>query len=133
MVLSVESRVAIYLCEIEFCDLQRIASHNPVWLISSPHNLIAIEKLRSEYPLLSSQLTVINGPKTEGLSEWLTENIGSIELHHGEFSHDPPVTTFEVRGISLAPLLREKLEQLGFRRFEESIGTPAGFIAFRNR
>jgi hypothetical protein len=55
--------------------------------------------------------------------------IDTIEEHHGEHSHDPPLTVVEVFGAKATERVRDEFAAPGFRRLEPS---PSGFVAFRD-
>jgi hypothetical protein len=51
-----------------------------------------------------------------------------VELHRGEFSHDPPVGIIEVLGADATTAIRQELARLGYT----AISTAAqGFVARR--
>jgi hypothetical protein len=55
--------------------------------------------------------------------------LGTVEEHHGQYSHEPPLTIIEVIGAAVTPEVRTELEAHGFERWQES---PAGFVAYRD-
>ena len=52
--------------------------------------------------------------------------IGDIDLHHGQYSHDPPWTEIEVLGLKPTEQIIEKFKEYGAL---DVIETPKGFIA----
>jgi hypothetical protein len=55
--------------------------------------------------------------------------IDTIDEHHGEYGHNPPLTVVEVFGAKATEKVRVELAAVGFRRLEPS---PSGFVAFRD-
>ncbi|MGH8570695.1 MAG: hypothetical protein ACREXU_22495 [Gammaproteobacteria bacterium] len=54
--------------------------------------------------------------------------LGDVDVHHGEYSHDPPWSVLEVFGASSTAELEAALRGYGVDRIEK---TEAGFAAFR--
>jgi hypothetical protein len=93
-------------------NLREIASQFDLWVVPSLDNREAIEKLRAEDNAAHRhQLTIWSEPKDLSLeSTWLSM-LDNIELHHGECSHDPPVTTLEIIGAKPNEAARRALER----------------------
>jgi hypothetical protein len=77
---------------------------------------------------LDSGVTLFQ-PSGRGPDEDCLSIIDTIEEHHGEHSHDPPLTIVEVFGANATAKVRNEFAALGFRRLEPS---PSGFVAFRD-
>ena len=58
----------------------------------------------------------------------LINELGTINLHHGSCSADPPYTILEVIGVVMSERLKAELAQFGFDEFE---ATVEGFRALR--
>jgi hypothetical protein len=56
--------------------------------------------------------------------------LGTVEEHHGAYSHDPPLSVLQVVGIEPSAAAIEELAAYGFGRIEPS---DDGFIARRDR
>jgi len=61
-------------------------------------------------------------------SEACLKILETIDLHHGEYSSDPPYSVLETVGAPLSRLVKGAIEALGFSRFES---TANGFRALR--
>lgn len=71
-------------------------------------------------------LTLFNGGTTP--EESLVSILDSVELHHGEYSHDPPLPVIDVLGVGVTEPIREALAAVGFTDIR-TVGE--GFIARR--
>jgi len=60
--------------------------------------------------------------------DWLISELATIDLHHGEFSHDPPYSILNVIGVKCSDRIQMELDELGFNQYKP---TPEGFIAIR--
>jgi len=60
-------------------------------------------------------------------AEWLGI-LQDIEMHHGEYAHDPVVTTLRIIGVAPEPHSIAALRQYGYTRIEPETG---GFTASR--
>ena len=58
--------------------------------------------------------------------DWLLDHLRTIDLHRGEYSHDPPWSVINVIGTPWSDNIRSALSQLGFAEHEDTAG---GFIA----
>jgi hypothetical protein len=54
--------------------------------------------------------------------------LGTVELHHGEYSHDLALSVLQVIGLNLSEVVKDALNEYGFRDVESS---PDGFVARR--
>ena len=80
--------------------VQELSRQRHVWIVRSPVNDPAVE----------SAIRAV------------------VEEHHGEYSHDPPLTAIEVIGTGASAMVREHLGAYGFLRIEPE---AEGFTAFR--
>jgi hypothetical protein len=58
--------------------------------------------------------------------DWLLARISDIDLHHGNFSHNPPWSILNVIGVCWSQRIAEELAQFGFTQHVE---TKVGFEA----
>ena len=95
-------------------DVRRIAGEQHVWAIRADEYLrVAEEPMRSARYSAERGLTLFgtgNGtPEDEVISIF-----GTVEEHHGEYSHDPPLDEVEVLGAMPTPEMRAELSAYGF-------------------
>ena len=114
---------------------ERLASlpvDRPVWIIDSPANTPAIQRLRAERPP-STHLTGITsfvGLQSGSPVDDVLEQLDDIDLHHGQHSSDPPCGEIEVVGTGPSNEVVLQLKELGFVL---SAATPEGFRAVREQ
>jgi hypothetical protein len=94
--------------------LVEMAQKNYVWIIGSPANEIAVRKYAStvrwsegEDPLGSGVTTFESAEINEPFMENLWE-------HHGEYSHNPPLSEIVVIGASLTKTAADAWSEYGF-------------------
>jgi hypothetical protein len=100
----------------------------PVWIVDSPVNTPVIRRLWSERPA-GSHLTGITSFVGSGSGipdEDVIGQLDTIDLHHCEYSADPPYAEIEVIGAAPSDDAVQRLEELGFRL---GATTEGGFIA----
>jgi hypothetical protein len=126
---STEHRVAIVL-DPDYGDrIMELARECHVWLIRSASNDAVVAALRQDGQPYSfdSGVTAFNGAETPEAS--FLSILSSIELHHGEDSHDPPSSVIDVIGLEPSEAVRDELTARGFQYIESS---QNGFIARRD-
>ena len=108
--------------------LEALVRSMPVWVVDSPINRSVVEKLwqqrddeGSETDVTTFEVKVDMSPDDLCLSI-----LETIDLHHGEYSADPPYDALEVIGAHTTINIRNVLEKIGF---EKVIETPEGFRA----
>jgi hypothetical protein len=99
-----------------------------VWLRDSDENKAAAEMVWREFPEPSIErgVTTFKADPSASPEEAAAAILGTLELHHGEYSHDPPIRVLEIFGARPVSPLVEALDEIGFRVCEN---TPDGFIA----
>ena len=122
--------VAIVL-ETDFGDrLSALASRMPVWIVDTPANRSSA--LRHWDPNADQPrqegVTTFKFDQTQSPETWLIEILGAVDLHHGQYSHDPPYTAIEVFGAALTSTVREAFAEFGLTRFTQR---PGGFVGTR--
>lgn len=90
----------------------------------------AAQKQWAEHPAQSHTegVTTFKVDSSASREVWCAEVLSDIDLHHGEYSHDPPYSAVEVLGTTLTRGLRERFNQYEMAEFEER---PGGFVAKR--
>jgi hypothetical protein len=113
----------------EFGDrLTTLAANQHVWAVKSPSNEQAAEKLRGNdgKDSLEKGVTLFAPTVGDSPTQWCADMIGTVEEHHGKYSHIPPVTVLDIYGAKPTPLLRNVLADYGFTDIAE---TSNGFQA----
>src|SRR4051794_31871527 len=73
----------------------------PVWIVDSPGNTAAAARIRQEYsdPCEAGITTFRAYPQMSPERLFLAE-LATIDLHHGEYSQNPPYSAIEVIGCA---------------------------------
>jgi hypothetical protein len=109
--------------------LRELVRTGPVWVVDTPTNRSAAEKLWAERPD-ASHLEGVTIYKSSATSpeDALLEELDTIDLHHGAYSADPPYTILEAIGASATEKVKAELAHYGFNQI---FPTSAGFRAIR--
>jgi hypothetical protein len=112
-------------------EVESLARRCHVWAVRTPSmedvaQRVWTEPTEHESDPLGTGLTLFNADATP--QESLLSILEAVELHHGEYSHDPAVTTIEVMGVDATDALRQAFATLGFTEIHAS---KDGFIAQR--
>jgi len=110
--------------------LRNLPADDPIWVIDSEANHIVIQALWNERQG-SSHLHGITSFKYDpkgNPEDWFINELDTIDLHHGEYSHTPPYSILEVIGVACSDKVQNVLRGYGFIRFER---TNDGFITKR--
>jgi hypothetical protein len=116
----------------EFGDrLYAVAKETPVWIVDTPLNRAAAEFVRAQNPehRPPSDVTTFQVDRDSTPEEWCANILGAVDLHHGEYSDDPPYTVVEVIGAPLTVKLRQAFSEYELNAFVER---AAGFQASRS-
>ena len=111
--------------------LSALAARLHVWIIDTPENKAAAEALFREGGRASSieyGTTTFSARQTDPPDEVVASMLGTIDRHHGEYSHVPPLSGLEVFGTDPTPRLVAALAERGFTRV---VPTPDGFESWR--
>jgi hypothetical protein len=130
--MSSSYRVAVVL-ELDFSDrLSDLAVRMPVWIVDTPVNRAAAKKAWTQRPGLSHTegITTFTVDLASSAETRLSGVLADVDLHHGEYSHDPAYSVIEVFGAALTPQIRGALAAYGFDEFVERVG---GFVARKSR
>ena len=73
-------------------------------------------------------ITLFDSPGDHSPEQMLIDIMGTIDLHHGIYSADPPYTVIRVIGAALTSDVREVMASYGFDSFTAS---DDGFSAVR--
>jgi hypothetical protein len=110
--------------------LRNLRANDPIWVIDSETNHIVIQTLWNERQGSSLQdgITSFKYDPKENREDWFVNELATIDLHHGEFSHNPPYSVLEVIGIAWSDKVEDALKEYGFIKYER---TTEGFITRR--
>jgi len=108
--------------------IRAIAEQFDIWVVPSPANSPVASQLQRKRVGVrpSTQVSIWShpfDPQTE--SDWCAV-IDDVELHHGEYSHDPPVSTIEIFGAKMSAAAQKAFRLYGFDLFQD---TESGFRA----
>jgi hypothetical protein len=123
-------KVAIVLDPDYGNKLASLAAGAHVWIVDTPANRAAA----SEYWAQNARHKVESGVTTFKFSENASrletclDILATVDLHHGEYSSNPPYSELEVIGLPLTDKAKSAIKDLGFGRFET---TAEGFRATR--
>lgn len=123
---SVRPRVAVVVAADFASGLAALAQQGPVWVIDTPANRAAVERMRAETP--GRDVTLFTAPAGSSAEAACAEVLGMVELHHGPYSRHPPCATVEVFGASASMDVRAALAAEGYAVTVEREG---GFVATR--
>jgi hypothetical protein len=110
--------------------LRGLLEAGPVWVVDSPVNRDSAENLWTEFRSLNhlEGVTIFKAENDISPAQMLIDEMPTIDLHHRDYSADPPYTVIRVVGCEPNPEVRETLEEFGFDSFNR---TPEGFEAMR--
>jgi hypothetical protein len=123
-------RVVVVL-DREYGDrLSALAKAGPVWIVDTPLNRSAAQKIwavDANRSHLDGVTTFKTGDDNSPEDSLLNE-LDTIDLHHGTYSADPPYTVLEVVGAEINERVKTGLSEFGFNEFQT---TANGFRAVR--
>ncbi len=108
--------------------LHALIGRMPVWVADTPPNRAAAEahwRTRADTSDTEGLTTFLVDPD-QAPEDWCAGALDAVILHHGEHSHDPPVTVLEVVGARPVQRLVAVLVQYGFAEVRQ---TREGFQA----
>ena len=116
---SSDYRVAI-VADPEFGErLMSLAERMHVWVPETPANRKVAEQIwRADVLSIERGATTFCVRPSASADEWVAGILADVELHHGQYSHNPPVSTLEIYGAELSPRLRDALASIGFTHIE---------------
>jgi hypothetical protein len=96
--------------------IEALAEHMHVWAVDTPANRTTAERLWATMPApsIESGVTIFRVDPNESPDAWAAATSPDVELHHGEYSHNPPLDTIEIHGAPLSSQLRLALNAAGF-------------------
>lgn len=102
----------------------------PAWIVDSPNNRYFIKKAVEVHRDIEhwAGITSFKFVDREKPDDRFINILWSVDLHHGEYSHDPPYSILNVIGVEWSEKIHE---ELGTFKFESHEATPQGFVATR--
>lgn len=107
-----------------------IAARHDAWVVPSEINRAAIEEIWAARKEANEgpSLTIWSAPPpTVTERDWLAI-LDTIELHHGEYSSEPPLDTLSVYDATVTPPITAALREYGYEIVK---ATKVGFVAFK--
>lgn len=128
--MSKDYRISVVVDREYGAQLADLAQTGPVWIVDTPPNRAAAERIWAAAPRLShlQGVTTFKFAPESSDQDILMSQLNTIDLHHSEYSSDPPYTILEIIGTHLTSRLKAELSEFGFHEFEE---TSYGFRAVR--
>jgi hypothetical protein len=115
----------------DFEALTPLAERVHVWLVDTPANRARAETYWRAHPehSIDHGITTFKVREHAAPDQIVLEALGPLDLHHGEYSHNPPWEVVEVYGATPTVELREVLQDMGVT---EVSSIPGGFCATRS-
>jgi len=110
--------------------LSDLARTDPVWIVDTPNNRAAAQKIWAVHANRShlDGVTTFKTGDDCSREDTLINELDTIDLHHGTYSANPPYTVLEVIGVVMSERVKAELSEFGFDEFE---ATAEGFRATR--
>ena len=125
---DIDYLVTVVLDPLYADRLRELAGRTDIWVVSSDENRSAAEAIWAEQPEGSKEfeLTIWSKPFDLTIAATWSGILGNIELHHGEYSHEPPVNVLEFIGVAPSEVARQALAEYSYSVIEL---TASGFRA----
>ena len=125
--------VVALVLDSNFGDLvDSIASRVHVWLACSEANQAAANAWWAASPSgnhsIENGITIFAVDPNDRPEQSCADILGTIDLHHGEYSHGPSLSALEVYGMPFSEGLRSAFGDYGFTTFQ---ATGYGFCAVK--
>lgn len=121
-------RVNVVLDRTYGKKLARLLTSGPMWVVDSEQNRTAAESLwkENQEATHSDGITFFSSTNATNTSDMFLWQLDSIDLHHGEYSADPPYSVLYVVGAECSEQIRRELSDFGFNELKD---TDEGFEA----
>ncbi len=97
-------------------SIRNLPIDEPAWIVDSQDNKLVIQNLWDEHRATKGHVDItsfkFDGDATP--EDWLVSELSVIDLHYGEFSHDPLYSVLNVIGIKWSDRIQKELNKLGF-------------------
>jgi len=97
--------------------LSDLASRIHVWCVDTPENRAAAEIIwqQNAHPYsIERGVTNFSADLNASPDQIVASELETIDLHHGEYSHDPPFSVLHIYGARPTSVLCEALAEFGF-------------------
>jgi len=111
-------------------SIHNLPIDEPGWVVDSQDNRLVIQSLWNEHKATNHHggITLFKFDGDDTPEDWFVSELSTIDLHHGEFSHDPQYSVLNVIGITWSHRVQKELNKFGFKLQKL---TQEGFIAMR--
>jgi hypothetical protein len=111
-------------------DIEGLASRLHAWVPDTAIYYDKIQQIKRKNPEYSSErgVTIYHYEPGETPEDTLLSLLVTVDMHHGDFSHDPPWSFMEVYGVKPTPAIKEAFAEYGATIFRD---TGDGFIVRR--
>jgi len=107
--------------------LREFSAEEAIWIVDSPTNTPFVQTIWGDKEAgAETELTVFKVDPNRTPEDWLISELTTIDLHHGEYSHDPAWSVLNVIGVSWSDRIARELADLQFFRCRDF---PLGFEA----
>jgi hypothetical protein len=122
-------RVAIVVARGFAADVRRIVGDRHVWAIRTPeYQRVADEERRSSPGHSLERGVTLFGADRLSPEDEVISIFATVQEHHREYSHDPPLDEVEILGAEPTPEVRAELSAFGFA---DIVAAERGFVALR--
>lgn len=100
--------------------LSALTRKGPVWIVDTPLNRAAAHDMRALHNYRShlDGITTFAAGNNLLPEDLFINELGTIDMHHGIYSADPPYTELEVIGTAISDKVKAELSQFGFNDFQ---------------
>lgn len=100
--------------------LTSLAARTHVWVVDTPPNHAVASQIWAQLPdhPLEFGVTTFKVLPNSSANEQCLGMLDTIELHHGEYSHTPPVSVLEIIGLPFSEELRLGFAEFGYNEFQ---------------
>ena len=110
--------------------LAHLPANEPVWIIKTPDNEVEVRAAWKQQKPGNHLTGITLFDSCDGDPEAaLLDVLGTVDLHHGEHSANPPYSILEVVGCPSSDPIRAALADVGFA---VAVSTAGGFTAQRS-
>ena len=104
-------------------QLEELPPGRPVWIIESPANRAAVQRVWATLPTAThvDGVTIFRAEGSDAVAS-CQGILSQIDLHHGLHSHVPPYSGLEVIGAELTPDLSAALAGYGMTKLTPRTG-----------
>jgi hypothetical protein len=127
-----EALMVVLVIDPAFGDpLREIAARHDTWVVPSESNKAVVEEMWAAKAAGDAipSLTLWSVPMPAITEDQWLAMLDEIELHHGDYSSDPPMDTLSVYGTAVTPAITAALREYEYTSVK---ATKFGFLAFKS-